>query len=592
MRFATVLTTIAHLATIACLGNTASLFAAESRGLVYDFGAKWCGPCQQVAPVVEKLQREGLPIRKVDIDQQRNLADRFQVQQIPTFVLVVDGKEVDRVTGKLTESDLRRMVARIPQPAPAAAPASPQNGSSRVGASRRGNSMSIPVDLGESAPLTRPAPMKTEPALTRVAENDQKHGLRDLLSLGRKKPEETPAVVRGNDSSLHEPAPPAANEAAISAEPMDSSVRIRVITNGRIDLGSGTVISSKAGLTRILTCAHIFKEFTDDSRIEVDVFERGGATPYTASLIKFDPTSDLGLISIPTANVVPQVRVAGKKATPHVGEMVAAIGCSGGAEPTRQQATVTDIDKYEGPHNLLCTGVPVRGRSGGGLFNQNGEIIGVCSAADEQVQRGFYSGLLAIHKLLDENQLTGLYAPATPAAAPSATQAMPEQKPSVAEIPAERAFPEEMIHETAPASVPVSAAPAGGTLAHSTTGPVDVQAGDAEVVVIIRDRSNPAAANRVVILHEASPKFLSYLTGELSEGELKMGPLGDVTSSLSMPEISHSVVTQDAWMGEESGLRPTTLSQLVQPQRYVRTASSRPIEIENNGIAGGTSNLK
>lgn len=556
------------LTAVACLSNTAVLWAQEARGVVYDFGATWCGPCQQVAPVVEKLQREGLPIRKVDIDKQRDLTGKYNVQQIPTFVLVIDGKEVDRATGRLTEADLRRMVARIPQPAaPVTSTAPPQ----AIGP------MSIPVELGEPAQLTRPAPMQSAPEKSRLAENDQKKGLRDLIPFGKKEARQTAEVVRGNDSSIAAASPSQAVQATepanISHDPMDSSVRIRVITDGRIDLGSGTVITSKVGVTRILTCAHIFKEFTDDSRIEVDVFERGGTTQYTAGLVKFDATSDLGLISIPTTNVVPQVHVAGPDAAPKVGEAVAAIGCSGGEDPTRQQSRVTDIDKYEGPHNLLCVGVPVRGRSGGGLFNRQGEIIGVCSAADEQEQRGFYSGLLAIHKLLDECQLTALYMPAAkPAVAPQ------EQQVAAATANVERGFPADFEREL-PRDLPVTKA---APQEQAGSAPVDVQAGDAEVVVIIRDRSNPATANRVVILHAASPKFMSYLSGELSAGEMNMDLLGNATTSISVPNATDRIFGETIPVektlplpGDAGQLRPTALSQPVIPQKYVRTVSHR-----------------
>lgn len=525
----------ALLAIAGCLLLLNFAAAQEPRGLVYDFSATWCGPCQQVAPVVEKLEREGLPIRKVDIDQRRDLANQFQVQQIPTFVLVVDGKEVDRVSGRLTEADLRRMIARIPAStpavaAPASAPATP---------------MSIPVQLGEPAGLPRPQPLESQPQETRVVEAEPRKGLRDLLPFNRKS-EPPPAVVRGNDSGLastEAPAPSAAGDAALPADPMASSVRIRVITNGRIDLGSGTVISSRPGITQILTCAHIFKEFSDDSRIEVDLFEHGQGVQYLARLIHFDAKSDLGLVSIPTSGVVPTIKVAPRPSAPRVGEPVAAIGCSGGEEPTRQQLRVTDIDKYDGPNNVLCTGVPVRGRSGGGLFNRHGEIIGVCSAADEAEQRGFYSGLFAIHKLLDDCSLTSLYeTPPAPASTPE------RELISLAAVPAAAAQPSP---EPAPSSAIVPVAPA-------ERNPVDVQAGDAEVVVIIRDRSRPEAPNRVVIIHEASPKFYSYLSGELGSG-------GGHTEVLGKNENSSS----------KQVLRPTGLSQPVAPQKYVRSAESR-----------------
>ncbi|SFH53446.1 thioredoxin domain-containing protein [Planctomicrobium piriforme] len=560
------MTRVTALAALACLINVTAAYSQESRGIVYDFSATWCGPCQQVAPIVEKLQREGLPIRKVDIDQQRDLASKYSVQQIPTFVLVIDGKEADRTTGRLTEADLRRMIARIPANAPA--------GSDNI-ASPSPRQGLIPIDLGEPAPMTRPEPARPAREETRIAEAEPKKGFRDMLPFGRKdKPAEEPAVVRGNDSALNSASTPTSDE---SIDPMESSVRIRVITNGRIDLGSGTVISSKPGITQILTCAHIFKEFTDDSRIEVDVFDHGRATQFLARLMKFDAASDLGLISIPTTTPLRATKVAAATGNPKVGEPVAAIGCSGGDEPTRQQSRVTDIDKYEGPHNLLCNGVPVRGRSGGGLFNRHGEIVGVCSAADEQEQRGFYSGLLAIHKLLDQVSLTHLYAP--PAAAPE----VPAQSFASTAAPAARPF------DSAPASPfaavsapePSASAPAAAMAANvAGTTPLDVHAGDAEVVVIIRDRSQTQAPNRVVILHQASPKFMSYLSGELQDGAMDTNLLGALEATDEMPVVSRSTRTpaipvSAARVSSEVGkqvLQPTTLSQPMVPQKYSRSA--------------------
>jgi S1-C subfamily serine protease len=525
-----------------------------------------------VAPIVEKLQREGLPIQKVDIDKQRDLASRFHIEQIPTFVLVVDGKELDRTTGRLTESDLRRMIARIP--AAAAPPAALAQADPRVPTTPMG----IPVDLGNPEPMPRPEPAPAQEV--RVAQEEPRRGLRNLLPFGRNQepPAGNAAVVRGNDSPLtganNPPAPLA--DPDVAADPMMTSVRIRVVTNGHIDLGSGTVISSRTGITQILTCAHIFKEFGDSSRIEVDVFEHGRSQQYIARLVKFDTTSDLGLISIPTATPVPSAKVGGRNEAPRVGEPVAAIGCSGGEEPTRQQSRVTDIDKYDGPHNILCTGVPVRGRSGGGLFNRHGEIVGVCSAADEQEQRGFFSGLLAIHALLDNCGLTSLYAaPEVPAAAPASTPAAPAQLASNA-----REMPSQPLSSnpfaTAAASDPaVNPATMPASPAHEA---MDVATGDAEVVVIIRDRHNPGAANRVVIIHEASPKFMSYLSGELGSSTIDMRSLGSAETPVDAPIVPRPLRTAErnstaewSFSGANRQLQPTTLSQPVAPQRFVRS---------------------
>jgi thioredoxin len=554
---------VTALAAAAWLLFNPLLQAQEPRGIVYDFSATWCGPCQQMAPIVEKLQREGLSIRKVDVDQEQTLTSQFKVSAMPTFVLVIDGKEADRRVGRMTESDLRRMISAIP---------TTTSGNKGHVSSSRGSV--IPVELGEPGPIVRPQPMQTADA--RAAQPEQKPGLRDLIPFGKKEKESTPAVVRGNDSDLTSDPRTMSHEDAI--DPMQASVRIRVITNGRIDLGSGTVISSRAGISQILTCAHIFKEFGDDSRIEVDVFDHGRATQYLARLKKFDKDSDVGLIEIPTAAPVAATLVAAVEEMPRVGEPVAAIGCSGGEEPTRQQSRVTDIDKYEGPHNLLCTGVPVRGRSGGGLFNRHGAIIGVCSAADEEQQRGFYSGLKAIHKLLDDCSLAHLYKTETPAS-PVASQPAQALASQPAAGPFDSAFA--ALENNAPAAAPAAPQTAAATQAFppaaaaaAGSSPMDVQAGDAEVVVIIRDRNQPQSQNRVVILHQASPKFLSYLSGELQEDTLDSSMLGTMGATSTLPRGLQTAPRGSTVETAKQILQPTTLSQPVMPHKYIRQASA------------------
>ena len=67
-----------------------------------DFSAVWCGPCQILAPVMEKLaeQYDGKAIvAKVDVDEQRELAIQYRVMSVPTVLFIKDGKVVDRKIG-------------------------------------------------------------------------------------------------------------------------------------------------------------------------------------------------------------------------------------------------------------------------------------------------------------------------------------------------------------------------------------------------------------------------------------------------------------------------------------------------------------
>jgi thioredoxin 2 len=78
--------------------------------VLLDLWAPWCGPCRTMAPVLEQLaaDRAGhLKIVKVNVDQNRATAGRYQAQSIPLLVLTRNGAEVDRRTGVLPSPQLR-----------------------------------------------------------------------------------------------------------------------------------------------------------------------------------------------------------------------------------------------------------------------------------------------------------------------------------------------------------------------------------------------------------------------------------------------------------------------------------------------------
>ena len=77
--------------------------------VLVDFYADWCGPCKMMAPVVEKLAEkyEGkVKVGKVNSDDEPELAQMFQVMSIPNFVIIKDGKVVDRVIGAVPQQVL------------------------------------------------------------------------------------------------------------------------------------------------------------------------------------------------------------------------------------------------------------------------------------------------------------------------------------------------------------------------------------------------------------------------------------------------------------------------------------------------------
>ena len=74
-----------------------------------DFYADWCGPCKMMAPIFEEVEKtyEGkIEFKKVDVEAEDAEASKYQVMSIPTFVILKDGKEIDRRMGAMPKEML------------------------------------------------------------------------------------------------------------------------------------------------------------------------------------------------------------------------------------------------------------------------------------------------------------------------------------------------------------------------------------------------------------------------------------------------------------------------------------------------------
>ena len=77
---------------------------------VFYFTADWCQPCKKVKPVVEAMKKEGFEFQMIDADYEQSLVERFKVSSIPTFILLEDGRELSRVTGAKTKTELENFI--------------------------------------------------------------------------------------------------------------------------------------------------------------------------------------------------------------------------------------------------------------------------------------------------------------------------------------------------------------------------------------------------------------------------------------------------------------------------------------------------
>jgi thiol-disulfide isomerase/thioredoxin len=272
------------------------------------------------------------------------------------------------------------------------------------------------------------------------------------------------------------------------------SVRIVVDDAKNRSFGTGTVVRSVPGETLVLTCAHLFQGVGKQAKTTVEFFGLPDRPRLTGEVMARDAESDVCLVRVANSQVVSSARVAGKSFTPQPGIPATSVGCDNGSDPTARHMRVTAVNRYLGAPTIECSGEPVEGRSGGGLFNEAGEIIGVCSARDPSDHRGIYGGLTAIHSILDRNSLASLYQPKAASNSDVALASFENKGQDPVRLPS----------------------PGAMGLKVDRDLPLPEGAENAEVVCVIRSLDDPKAPARVVLLNKASPELLTLIDKEQS----------------------------------------------------------------------------
>lgn len=518
---------------------TLTLFAvlacqqAVGETVLLEFTTQNCGPCRRMRPIVQQLAAEGYAVREVDASSQPQAADQYRVTGFPTFIVLVDRREYARLEGGTDHRTLVEMIHRA-----TAIAAQQQQAASADPAVAFVNS---------GAETVNPFAQAQQPIPGRVTQ------------LGNAPPV-VPAAASGAVANPFAPAsatsygPPPTQPNAGSGKLVDSTVRLSIADAEGKSTGTGTIIDARQGKALVLTCGHLFRESKGQGAVDVTLFRNGaqGAEPIgsaQAQVIDYDLDRDLALVCFETSSPVAVTPLAPKGTTLAVEAPVTSVGCGHGANPTPWETRITAVNRYQGHANVEAARAPDEGRSGGGLFNAAGQLIGVCFAADPQGNEGLYASIDSIYQKLDALNLTATLQtppnsasqptepapqvqqiaatrppapfevrgqsptpPSSAIAADAASQFAGVSNPQEASSAANPAMDQFAASSIAPAShTPAQADPA--TLAPEERAAIQEigrRAGNSEVIVIIRPH-DAAEPSDVIKLKAASPEFVQTL---------------------------------------------------------------------------------
>lgn len=83
--------------------------------VLIDFWASWCGPCRMMSPVIDKIAEEmgdKLKVCKVNVDENHELAEKYEIMTIPAFIVIKNGAEAGRTIGVQPKEDILNLITR------------------------------------------------------------------------------------------------------------------------------------------------------------------------------------------------------------------------------------------------------------------------------------------------------------------------------------------------------------------------------------------------------------------------------------------------------------------------------------------------
>lgn len=453
--------------TVSTLALCLSLLGAPQDPTLVFVTSSHCHHCDTMKPILARLAQEGYRIETIRGDENLPLVRQLGVNGYPTFLLMQNGGEVDRIVGASSYETM----ARFAQSAKTATnTAQPRQIDPLAGAAPLGP---VPVpQMPPSYPPQRPS----QPA----------ESYADLGNAGG-------PMTAPSDRNVNDPV----------ARALGATVRIKIEDDGSVSFGTGVIVdvhrTANGAEALILTCGHLFRDSRGKAALTVDFPTRQDNRPVEGKLLDYvADDADVGAIYVMLPFEVAPVPVAQDQYRSEVGQAVFSVGCDQGGDARVMQSKVTSIDRYVGPPNIQASGAPTLGRSGGGLFDAQGRLIGICNAMDPQDDEGIYAALPLIHWQLAQLGQDRLYRtplaqqgsglPLNPVDNPSAGQPLPINNLDLRSGAAGFASQANHIEPVAPPIQPAL-----------------------QATITIRDRNRPNDPGRTIVVDDPTPALMQAL---------------------------------------------------------------------------------
>ncbi len=350
------------------------------------FGSSNCSVCAKIKPSIDDFVEKKWPIQYVNAYENRELAKKYQIEEIPTFIMLIGETEVDRLVGVLDQAELQNQLIEMFKKA---AELRKQESDKKPSQILRGTS-DVNQTLGGSA---------------------TNHGFSQPSSAAQAS-YTSPISFQQQPPQQQYP-----QHQHLNGEPkVDSTVRIRVDDPKGLSWGTGTIIDTYNGEALILTCGHIFRESQGKGPVEVHLFRENSFFKVYGECDAYDLDVDLGLVVIKNIPFPVQATPIAPADTLREGQKLLSVGCDGGANPSVREHTILSLNRFgtasNAPqpfHYIQVSGAPVQGRSGGGLFSEDGFLVGVCNTGDPKTNDGLFVPLSVIRAQLDAKGLSAVY---------------------------------------------------------------------------------------------------------------------------------------------------------------------------------------